>query len=593
MRLRKEKLHPGKTVFSAFLLILLLVQMILPALASTPTDAYVNDDEIIVRTGPGRSYAQLTILGDSILLYRGQYVRIIDSQKGSDGHTWYHINFRYLGYSKLGYMRDDYVTVLSGDEDFCQYLNDQGFPKSYQPYLRALYAASGHKWTFVANQTGISWNKALEMESTLGVSLVSGSNTALRATVPGAYDNGVWKQFEPGWYAASKEAVAFYMDPRTYLIDGTCLTFELLSGNDSVTHEQLAKVLSGCAWATGQIIDEFLRAGKEADVSPFFLAIKAKNELGNAATKNASGYEIDGVKYYNFFNIGAYGGPDPNYEGIKYAKSKGWDTSYKALLGGAKFIASSYIASGQNTQYLQRFNLTDTSTFTHQYATDITYAYKGGWGLYKSYRDNGLLDMPLILSVPIFEGMPEYTKLPSNNYEEEYIPPDENPKDPDPQPGPNPNPNPGGETEKPVTYDYVSKLSLTRSGAYVSGFKLGAPVSDLVKQIQAVNPNATVTVKNSKGAVVDGKASIGTGYVLSISDAAGTVTYTCILYGDANGDGKIAATDLLVVKRHILKTEVLTGASAKAATIKNSQIGATSLLAIKKHILGTASIVQK
>ena len=47
------------------------------------------------------------------------------------------------------------------------------------------------------------------------------------------------------------------------------------------------------------------------------------------------------------------------------------------------------------------------------------------------------------------------------------------------------------------------------------------------------------------------------------------------------------------MKKHILGTQTLSGAYARAAQLSGSKIAATSLLAIKKHILGTAPIVQK
>ena len=98
---------------------------------------------------------------------------------------------------------------------------------------------------------------------------------------------------------------------------------------------------------------------------------------------------------------------------------------------------------------------------------------------------------------------------------------------------------------------------------------------------------------DGSGKTVSDSALVSTGQVLTIRDAAGTYTYTCVVYGDANGDGRIAATDLLAVKKHILGVQTLTGAYARAAQLSGSKIAATSLLAIKKHILGTAPIVQK
>ena len=318
-------------------------------------------------------------------------------------------------------------------------------------------------------------------------------------------------------------------------------------------------------------------------VSPIFLAVKARGEIGTGATKNATGYPLsDGKKYYNFFNVGAYGGSDPNYNGILYAQSKGWDTSYKALLGGAWFIFRNYIEDGKDTTFLQRFNFTPLYTYSYQYATDITYAYlSGGWKIYQAYVENGLADSELTFSVPILENMPAVTKLPTARYEDEYVDPE-----PEPEPDPEPNPEPSG------SYDYVNELNLRLSDSYLSGFTLGTPVKSLISQIKSVNKNATVTVTDGGAAVAD-SALVATGQVLTIQDAAGTYTYTCVVYGDANGDGRIAATDLLAVKKHILGTQTLSGAYARAAQLSGSKIAATSLLAIKKHILGTAPIVQK
>ena len=615
------KVNAAKRLISSLLVLLLLAGMIIPVLGSVGTDAYVNDDEINVRTGPGTGYGTVLFNGSkSIQLYRGQYVRVIAVQRGSDGHDWYQIVFVYKGYTKVGYMRSDFVSYIGDDRAYCKYLDEQGFPKSYQPYLRALYAASGGKWTFVAYKTGLDWKEALENESTLGRALLHRSyDAAQRSTAPGAYDSstGEWRQFESGWYAASRETVAYYMDPRSYLTDGTCIAFEKLSGGESVTHEQIKKVLAKCVWATDEIIDEFIKAGSKEElekqkqteiqrlrsegktdaanslekvtvtgVSPIFLAVKARDEIGTGATQNATGYPLsDGKKYYNFFNVGAYG-DDPNYNGILYAQSKGWDTSYKALLGGAWFIFRNYIEDGQDTTFLQRFNFTPLYTYSYQYATDITYAYvSGGWNIYQAYVKNGLADSELTFSVPVLENMPSVTKLPTARYEDEYV-------DPEPEPEPEPEPNPEPDPDPPEHYDYVNELNLRLSDAYLSGFTLGTPVQSLISQIKSVNKNATVTV-TARGEAVAGSALVATGQVLTIQDAAGTYTYTCVVYGDANGDGRIAATDLLAVKKHILGTQTLSGAYARAAQLSGSKIAATSLLAIKKHILGTASIVQK
>lgn len=200
-----------------------------------------------------------------------------------------------------------------------------------------------------------------------------------------------------------------------------------------------------------------------------------------------------------------------------------------------------------------------------------------------------------MLSVPILDNMPSVTKLPTAQFEQEYDPdPEPDPKpDPKPDPDPTPEPDPEPEPEPPAVYDYVGRLNLRLTDSYLSGFSLGTPVKTLISQIKVVNQDAAVTVTDGAGKSVSDSALVSTGQVLTIRDAAGTYTYTCVVYGDANGDGRIAATDLLAVKKHILKTKPLTGPYARAVTFSGRKIAATALLTVKKHILGTAPIMQK
>lgn len=150
---------------------------------------------------------------------------------------------------------------------------------------------------FVAYHTGLKWSDALENESTLGRALIHGNyGTALRSTAPGAYNSntGEWKQYEPDWYAASRQTVAYYLDPRSYLTDGTCIAFEQLSGGEGVTHAQLKKVLADCAWATDAIIDEFIRAGskeeleKQKQIDLERLRSEGKTDAANSLEKSPS-----------------------------------------------------------------------------------------------------------------------------------------------------------------------------------------------------------------------------------------------------------------------------------------------------------------
>ena len=92
-----------------------------------------------------------------------------------------------------------------------------------------------------------------------------------------------------------------------------------------------------------------------------------------------------------------------------------WTSPKKAIIGGAKFIASSYINRGQNTSYLKKFNVTSTSTYNHQYMANLAAPYTEAYSSYLSYKENNLLNLALEFSIPVFNNMPSYTKLPGRD----------------------------------------------------------------------------------------------------------------------------------------------------------------------------------
>ena len=92
-----------------------------------------------------------------------------------------------------------------------------------------------------------------------------------------------------------------------------------------------------------------------------------------------------------------------------------WISPKRAITGGAIFIASSYISRGQNTSYLKKFNVTSTSTYNHQYMANLAAPYSEAYSSYRSYKENGLLDLALEFSIPIYNNMPDYTQLPGKD----------------------------------------------------------------------------------------------------------------------------------------------------------------------------------
>ena len=292
------------------------------------------------------------------------------------------------------------------DEQFESYMNTQGFPDSYKTKLRALHKAHPN-WGFVAYKTKISWSAALSKQTSGGTSLVSGS-------YPSSYRDGN-KQYESGWYKANSKVVAYYMDPRNFLNENSIYMFEDLSYKPAY---QTASVVNAILSPTklpqyGFTATIFVNAGAKYNISPVFLAARARQETGSGGDA-VNGTEILGTKVYNPFNIGAFGGTNPLYNGLVYAYGKGWTTPAKAVEGGAQELAKNYINAGQFTVYYQRFNVRNGSgkVGTHQYMTNIMAPYTEAQSTKTSYTKYGITNQSLVFEIPIYESMPASTKLP-------------------------------------------------------------------------------------------------------------------------------------------------------------------------------------
>ena len=292
------------------------------------------------------------------------------------------------------------------DQQFEDYLTAQGFPESYKKKLRVLHQAHPN-WGFVACHTGISWSTALSKQTSGGTSLVSGS-------YPKSYRDGN-TQYESGWYKANSKVVAYYMDPRNFLNENSIYMFEDLSYKPSYqTSSVVGAILSPTKLPQyGFTANIFVNAGKNNNVSPVFLASRARQETGSGGDA-INGTEVMGTKVYNPFNIGAFGGTNPLYNGLLYAYSKGWTTPAKAVEGGAQELAKNYINKGQYTIYYQRFNVRNgaSKVGTHQYMTNIMAPYSEAASTRNSYSKYGILNQSLVFEIPVYESMPESTSLP-------------------------------------------------------------------------------------------------------------------------------------------------------------------------------------
>lgn len=113
---------------------------------------------------------------------------------------------------------------------------------------------------------------------------------------------------------------------------------------------------------------------------------------------------------FNFYNIGATSSSNPVLNGLKWASTgttylRPWNDRYRSIVGGASYIGSSYINKGQNTGYLQKFNMTANSTYDHQYMTNVEAAYSEAIKTKKAYADT-MNSTAILFSIPVFENMP-------------------------------------------------------------------------------------------------------------------------------------------------------------------------------------------
>ena len=86
----------------------------------------------------------------------------------------------------------------------------------------------------------------------------------------------------------------------------------------------------------------------------------------NAGTGNGCGTETDEDPWYYVYYNNSYGyicstyvevKPESENNELSTSYNRPWTTPKKAIVGGANFISSSYIAKGQYTSYLKKFNV--------------------------------------------------------------------------------------------------------------------------------------------------------------------------------------------------------------------------------------------
>lgn len=316
-------------------------------------------------------------------------------------------------------------------------IDDSRYP-GYKELLKRLKEEHPN-WTFTLLYTGLEWNTVLYNEKEVighDANLVQGktgewvcqANTCVN-------EDGTSKSWEgTNWYCASYKALSYYMDPRNFLTEDQIFQFERLSYTDGIyTVEGIEKILAGTFMANtsprayygnenysaSTFAQIMLDVGSSKGISPYHIASRIRQEVvksggvpSNSVTGTVAGYE--GI--YNFFNIGATTGDGAIQRGLEYAKKNNWTTPEASIAGGAGYIAEKYIAIGQDTLYLQKFNVDsqDGCVYTHQYQANIQAPQTEGKKIYKSYNELNILDSGINFIIPVYENMPQtISPLPS------------------------------------------------------------------------------------------------------------------------------------------------------------------------------------
>ncbi len=355
---------------------------------------------------------------------------MIESVELQDGAIWFLVSYAQEEQTYRGYVLGD--CLISTDSRFLDWqqeylsgiLTDVGtgleeeipvraaddilaFPESYRSYLYQLKSQHPN-WVFVPMNTNIEWSTVITEE-------MRGDRSWVHSSKPAAWKG---EQRSPGWYLATREAVEYCVDPRNFLNEKYIFMFEQLTYNGNYHTVQGVQNIIQNSFMRGEIPGEgisysqyFFNLGQGMGVSPFHLASRVYQEQGvNGTSSLISGTYPGYVGYYNYYNISASGTTDQQVieSGLKYAQSKGWNTRCKSIAGGAEFISKNYILKGQDTLYLQKFDVDSSynGVFSHQYMQNITAPMTEGTTTRAAYERAGALNNMFVFKIPVYRNMP-------------------------------------------------------------------------------------------------------------------------------------------------------------------------------------------
>lgn len=503
------------------------------------------------------------------------------------------------------------------------------FPKEYQDALNQIKKLHPN-WNFEAYYTGIPWNSVVLNET----------GTHGRNRVINSADLS-WKcscgNVASGYACASEGIVKYYLDPRNYLNEVNIFQFLEISYNSKIHNvEGIKNAVKGTfldkevTYTTIENDEEksytkhyaeiILEAAQKSNMSPYSIVTKVIQEVGTKGSSSVSGTYEGYTGYYNFYNLGAYDTGNAIVNALKYARDKGWNNQYKAIIEGAQEIANSYTNAGQNTAYFYKWDVVGTKIlksgqtqtasssdmFWHQYMTNVQDPTSQSKTLYNTYVKNNVIDEGLNFIIPVYDNMPAENAMPSGLTTDDgdlyYV----NCTD-----GLAIRETPSTSGKKLGTlYKNTLVVMIERECKEANGYKwdkvkLSNGVTGYIaskyltfkaagtSKVYKYEEDNIILVPGATLDKIDKEATgeLKTGGIIKVNGKQ----YTAVVLGDVNGDGKITSSDYVKVKNVIRGKEKISDIENKAADVnatgeENRKPTSADYVKIKNVIRGKEKI---
>jgi len=387
------------------------------------------------------------------------------------------------------------------------------------------------------------------------------------------------------------------------------------------------------------------RVKKEGGTNANYAAVSGNSGLKYNGTSLNGVYNYYNIGAYGSDpvtrGLAAAKGLVDNYDGTP------WNSREKAIKYGAKYIAEGYISQGQNTIYYEKFNTgpgASQPSYTHQYQTNIIAPASESLYMRNAYQGQKILNTAFVFNIPVYKNMPSnYTIHPPigntstelssimidgkniNGFDEDvitythYVPSTTKSVSLTATPKVSSSTVSGtgtittsantttaklkvtSQVGTTKTYtitiiksastidnstkveDILNKVDVKYNNSYMSGIVEATTSTTLSNNINKVAPTANVTITDHNKKKKTSK--LVTGDIITITNGNSSKTYTIVLKGDINGDGKVDSLDMLKIQKHIKKVYKLSGAASEAAdTNYDNGINSLDLLRVQKHI---------